>query len=239
MNATDIQRKYLSRERTRCEVYQHIADRCFRRLHWSVEQGHTKLIFKIPPWLFGLPRYSVNDAEIYLIEAIRHKGFHVQSYGDGLLEIDWSQYLPNAKEVRDTVRHEHIEKMRTPRNRLSICDANWLNDGPLHPSGSGGRGRGRGALPPTRPVLTDAQPFMRQTANTPGQSIRQVITSAPPSKPNTIIKQWMNPAPQFQQTQINSNMWAPPPTLHQPPPRRGPSSVISHANSKTSMSIKW
>lgn len=246
MDVSDIQQKYLSRERTRCEIYQQIVDRCFRRLFWAVEQGHTSLYFKIPPWIFGLPRYSIDECELYLLDALRHKGYYVRKTGRGEIEVDWSKYLPDPKQVRETVRHEHTQKMKTPRNRLTICDNNWLGDGPLYPNEKGQR---RLALPGIRPVLTDAKPFSTNNNNTKQLDIMARNQLPRPAsvvgmqRPGSVVgiqrpvmpaPAWSPPMQQFQQGQFNNNGgWVAPVQANRAP------SVISRANSKTSMSIKW
>lgn len=225
MDATDIQRKYLSREKTRCEIYQQIVDRCFRRLHWSVEQGHTQLIFNIPPWIFGLPRYSIPDCEMYVMDALKHKGFKVSSFGNGTIQIDWSMYLPDPKQVREVVRFEHTEKMRTPRNKLTICDATWLSEGPLV---STNNKKTRQALPPA-PNPLQAMPFSQQPKLTQNQ-VRNIITPNTNVVAQRKVQQWKPPMPSFQQTQINQpwkNNY------------RSNTSVVSQPNSKASMTIKW
>jgi len=232
MDATDIQRKYLSRERTRCEIYQQIVDRCFRRLYWAVEQGHTHLSFKIPPWVFGLPRYSIPECELYLIDALKHKGFQVRPYGGGLVDIDWSQYLPDPKQVREVVRYEHTEKMKTPRNRLSISDNTWLNDGPLYPTGKAKVNRL--ALPPARPNPVEAKPFTRPGAVAPPTAVaKSVAVAQQQTRPVQIMPSWRPPTQQLIQANIQN--W-------NAIPKSAPS-VISKAPSaisKTnSMTISW
>ena len=263
MDVSDIEQKYLSRERTRCEIYQQIVDRCFRRLFWAVEQGHTSLYFKIPPWIFGLPRYSIDECELYLLDALRHKGYYVRKIGRGEIEVDWSKYLPDPKQVRETVRHEHTQKMKTPRNKLTICDNNWLGDGPLYPNEKGQR---RLALPGIRPVLTDAKPFtannntkqldimtrnqLPRPASVVGMPRPGSVVGMPRpgsvvgiQRPGSVVgiqrpvmpaPAWSPPMQQFQQGQFTNNGgWVAPIQANRAP------SVISRANSKTSMSIKW
>jgi hypothetical protein len=239
MDALDIQRKYLSRERTRCEIYQQIVDRCFRRIHWAVEQDHTKITFRIPPWVFGLPRYSIPECELYLMDALRGKGYVVRKVDRGLVEIDWTQYLPNRKQVREVVRYEHSQKMRAPRNRLAICDTNWLGDGPLNQNtnqslnGTAGRGRGvvRPVLPTEAPVFSHPDSRAIQYG-TPGR--KQAPTIIREGAPSSVVN-WKPPAPSFQQTTMNPNQWMPPP-LNVPKP---PGSIVSNANSKSSLTLRW
>ena len=133
MDAVDIQRKYLQRERTRCEVYQKILEKCFRRIEIAVEQGITNFVFDIPPWSWGLPRYSMPDAAAYIKETLEKKGYRVDYAGSQYsLLVDWSEYLPEAKQVREMVRWEGNTKWKQPRNRVKMPTvSSWILDQPI------------------------------------------------------------------------------------------------------------
>lgn len=133
MDAVDIQRKYLQRERTRCEVYQKILEKCFRRIEIAVEQGITNFVFDIPPWSWGLPRYSMPDAAAYIKETLEKKGYRVEYAGTHYsLLVDWSEYLPEPKQVREMVRWEGNTKWKQPRNRIKMPTvSSWILDQPI------------------------------------------------------------------------------------------------------------
>lgn len=134
MNSTDIQQKYLNKERTRCEIFQCITDRCFYRLQSAIGRNQMSLQFKIPVWIFGFPRYSIPDCQMYLLDTLRDKGYRAQSFKDGWINIQWSHLLPDRTQVQESVRNEHMKRIQTPRNQKAIIDTtSWLKDGPLQP----------------------------------------------------------------------------------------------------------
>lgn len=132
MDAVDIQKKYMQRERTRCEVYQKILEKCFRRIEIAVEQGRTNFIFDVPPWMWGLPIYSMPDAAEYIEESLKKKGYSAEHVNNHSIFIDWTEYLPEPGQIRDMIRWERNTKWKQPLNKIPMPTiSSWILDQPI------------------------------------------------------------------------------------------------------------
>jgi len=81
-----------------------------------LEQIHTKiktisrmpnndksLLFQVPEFVMGVPRFSTRDCILYVVWNLRHSNFEVQYYPPNLLWVSWRLHDTLYKEERNPI----------------------------------------------------------------------------------------------------------------------------------------
>jgi hypothetical protein len=82
------------------------------------------LLFVVPEFVIGVPRFNTRDCILYLVWNLRNSHFEVQYYHPNLLHISWKRHDDQYREQRNPI----VQTMRnaledTNKDRNTIVDA--------------------------------------------------------------------------------------------------------------------
>lgn len=63
----------------------------------GMSRAHTRLHFRVPPFVWGRPPFKHEHAVRYVSEKLRRNGFGVHDLGGGVLEVRWHAARPRAR----------------------------------------------------------------------------------------------------------------------------------------------
>ena len=66
-----------TREIRNTKVFNHILDKCYKKIKEIAEHGGMSLYYKIPPIIIGYPIYDFNKCLEYIIKHLKKSGLYV------------------------------------------------------------------------------------------------------------------------------------------------------------------
>ena len=77
------------RHRSRARAFEDIVQRVFNQVSIKAESNWTRLVYRVPPYVVGMPFYDLDLCARYAVRKLREKGFYVELYPPGVLYISW------------------------------------------------------------------------------------------------------------------------------------------------------
>jgi hypothetical protein len=62
-----------------------------------MKQNNTFCFYVVPEFIFGCPKYNIQECISYILEKLVDNGFHIKYTHPNLLFISWKHYIPNYK----------------------------------------------------------------------------------------------------------------------------------------------
>jgi hypothetical protein len=84
------------------KTYDVLLDKCLRSVQRKAQNGFTVTRVRVPPFMFGLPKYDFQECITYLCDALRLRGMQVDAEQDVLL-ISWS-HAHRATDAHDEAK---------------------------------------------------------------------------------------------------------------------------------------
>lgn len=115
-------------ERTK-RVFRELLNNCTDLIRRAAEQGHTHVLYSVPPVRIGLPAYDLDDARWYVQNKLRAKGFAVRCEKGHELHIDWKDAIKRAgkeaskkKKERKPRKEKPASPKRVPPREMELPD---------------------------------------------------------------------------------------------------------------------
>lgn len=88
------------------ETFKKVLSKIHKKIKLSarLKQDNTFCFFLIPEFLFGCPKYNMNECTTFIIEKLINNGFHIKYTHPNLLFISWKHYIPSYK--RDEIKNK-------------------------------------------------------------------------------------------------------------------------------------
>ena len=79
------------------EIFKKVLAKVHKKIKMSarLKQNNTFCFFLIPEFLFGCPKYNMQECTTYIIEKLIDNGFHIKYTHPNLLFISWQHYIPS------------------------------------------------------------------------------------------------------------------------------------------------
>jgi len=92
------------------------------RVNSRMPNNDKSLLFVVPEFVIGVPRFSTRDCILYLVWNLRNSKFDVQYYHPNLLHISWRKHDTQYREERNPI----VQMMKVAQDN-SISSANAAN----------------------------------------------------------------------------------------------------------------
>lgn len=89
--ARDLQREIKSRAKRRSDVHKPVLEQLRKRICSKAALDHVRLVYRVPDFLPGLPRYDVSDVARSVLEALVDDGFLVELFEPDTLYVSWDR----------------------------------------------------------------------------------------------------------------------------------------------------
>ena len=88
------------------EIFKKVLTRVHKKIRMSakLKQNNTFCFFLIPEFLFGCPKYNMQECTTYIIEKLIDNGFHIKYTHPNFLFISWKHYIPSYQ--RDEIKRQ-------------------------------------------------------------------------------------------------------------------------------------
>ena len=90
VKANELIKLQKERESKKYIIFDKIYDRIEKKICIASSNNYYYTWYIIPEFLVGLPIYSLNDCNKYILDKLKDNGFNVNSYDNKLLLIKWS-----------------------------------------------------------------------------------------------------------------------------------------------------
>jgi hypothetical protein len=93
------------RDALRLKTYNSILEQVHNKIRIIAKQpkNDKTLIFMVPEFVLGVPRFSQRDCILYLVWNLRNSKFEVQYYNPNILYISWRKQEQQYKEERSPI----------------------------------------------------------------------------------------------------------------------------------------
>ena len=104
----DPQSLYSDQERRdtlKLKTYNNILEQAHTKIRTisRMPQNDKSLLFQVPEFVMGVPRFNMRDCILYIVWNLRHSNFEVQYYPPILLWISWRKHDTLYKEERSPI----------------------------------------------------------------------------------------------------------------------------------------
>jgi hypothetical protein len=82
------------------------------RVNSRMPNNDKSLLFVVPEFVIGVPRFSTRDCILYLAWNLRNSNFDVQYYHPNLLQISWKKHDTQYREERSPI----VKMMKVAQN---------------------------------------------------------------------------------------------------------------------------
>lgn len=108
------------RDALKLKTYNNILESAHNKIRTisRMPNNDKSLLFVVPEFVIGVPRFNTRDCILYLVWNLRNSHFDVQYYHPNLLHISWKKHDDQYREQRNPI-------VQTMRNALD--DANQAN----------------------------------------------------------------------------------------------------------------
>lgn len=90
------------------------------RVNSRMPNNDKSLLFVVPEFVIGVPRFSTRDCIVYLAWNLRNSKFDVQYYHPNLLHISWRRHDIQYREERNPI----VQMMKEAQNETTTQKAN-------------------------------------------------------------------------------------------------------------------
>lgn len=117
-NINEIQKKQTEREKSRVQLYEKIASRCFKRIKEVASNEDVYCFFRLPEYIPGYPIYNMTECVMFLLNLLKEKGFNAR-YCDGfMIYITWNFSKTNLRLTNTYNQSQKKEEEEKPRKNI-------------------------------------------------------------------------------------------------------------------------
>lgn len=97
LNLDDLYKQQKVTEDHKLKIYQKILGRIHNKIKYTSRlRNNSKFcVYVLPEFILGVPRYSINNCTMYVINKLSDNGFQVKYTHPNLLWISWQHYIPH------------------------------------------------------------------------------------------------------------------------------------------------
>ena len=97
LNLDDLYKQQKVTEDHKLKIYQKILGRIHNKIKYTSRlRNNCKFcVYVLPEFILGVPRYSINNCTMYVINKLSDNGFQVKYTHPNLLWISWQHYIPH------------------------------------------------------------------------------------------------------------------------------------------------
>ena len=90
INIKNLQNEVAEREKRKIQVFEKVLNNCYAKiLQANSKTNDCNCLYTVPPVMFGIPIYNLNDCIKFIMDKLNHKGFKVYFTYPNLLLISW------------------------------------------------------------------------------------------------------------------------------------------------------
>jgi hypothetical protein len=117
------------RDALRLKTYNNILEQVHTKIRIIAKQPNNdkSLLFVVPEFVLGVPRFNTRDCVVYLAWNLRNNKFDVQYYHPNLLFISWRKHEQQYKDERSPI-------VQTMRNAIVPSNEQQQNNEPAKPA---------------------------------------------------------------------------------------------------------
>lgn len=114
LDPTSLYNEQEKRDALRLKTYNNILGQVHTKIKIIAKQPNNdkSLLFVVPEFVLGVPRFSQRDCIVYLAWNLRNNNFDVQYYHPNLLYISWRKHEQQYKDERSPI-------VQTMRNAIT------------------------------------------------------------------------------------------------------------------------
>ena len=97
LNLDDLYKQQKVTEDHKLKIYQKILGRIHNKIKYTsrLRNNGKFCVYVLPEFILGVPRYSINNCTMYVINKLSDNGFQVKYTHPNLLWISWQHYIPH------------------------------------------------------------------------------------------------------------------------------------------------
>ena len=83
------------------EIFKKVLTRIQKKIRLTarMKKDNTFCFFVVPEFMFGCPKYNIQDCISFILEKLVNNGFHIKYTHPNLLFISWKHYIPKYKRL--------------------------------------------------------------------------------------------------------------------------------------------
>lgn len=117
----DLQKSRVDKERMRQTIYRTIYAKCLSQIKYNNDiLNITWCVYRVPPFVYGLPAYNINHCICHLVYWLRHEMYSVEYECPDILKIRWDTPIKKDKVRFRPVDPKTVDTSLTSDDNLGL-----------------------------------------------------------------------------------------------------------------------
>ena len=113
----DLQKNRVDKEKMRQTIYRTIYAKCLSQIKYNNDRlGITYCEYKVPSFVYGMPKYNLEQCICHLVYWLRHEGYDVRYVYPDFLIIRW-----------DPPQSRSYERVKFRPLEVGVSRVNWVD----------------------------------------------------------------------------------------------------------------
>lgn len=112
INIVEIYKRVKHSKLNKNRYYARVLELCYNKVHAAYGTGYTCIMFEVPTFVFGLPKFDVNTCTAYIMNDLRNNGFVLFYFYPRNIYISW--------DPEDVKKYNTYKNIRTMHSQLAI-----------------------------------------------------------------------------------------------------------------------
>jgi len=120
LSPSELYDKRKTKDAARLRAYNKILEQIYNRIRTISQLPNSQcyLLYTVPPFILGLPKFDMEDCVVYLIYQLRHAGYDVRYSPPNMMYISWLHHEKSYMVEQSPIMHAMMESAEKTRAEI-------------------------------------------------------------------------------------------------------------------------